>query len=43
MIAFDYGAWEAIGVPPHAPQIMFDEFLRLSQFWQASSGQDANP
>ena len=29
LIVFDYGAWEAIGVGPAAPRIMFDEFMRL--------------
>jgi len=33
-IAFDYGDWPALGVPPEAPQIMFDEFAKLSTFWQ---------
>ena len=28
LIAFDYGEWEAIGVGPEAPRIMFDEFWR---------------
>lgn len=28
LIAFDYGAWDAVGVPPHAPRIMFDEFAQ---------------
>ena len=28
MIAFDYGAWEAIGVRPEAFEIMFDEFAK---------------
>lgn len=27
-IAFDYGEWEAIGVKPEVPPIMFDEFLK---------------
>jgi len=39
MIAFDYGAWEAVGVQPEAPRIMFDEFARLSRFWQESAGE----
>jgi uroporphyrinogen decarboxylase len=29
LIAFDYGAWEALGVRPEAPEIMFDEFAKL--------------
>jgi len=32
LIAFDYGAWEAAGVPPEAPRIMFDEFARHMHF-----------
>jgi len=28
LIAFDYGAWEALGVRPEMPRIMFDEFAR---------------
>jgi hypothetical protein len=32
-IAFDYGAWEAAGVRPDVPNIMFDEFNRLKDFW----------
>jgi hypothetical protein len=28
LIAFDYGAWEAIGVRREMPRIMFDEFAR---------------
>jgi len=28
LIAFDYGAWEAVGVRPEMPRIMFDEFAR---------------
>ena len=28
LIAFDYGAWEALGVRPEAPRIMFEEFAR---------------
>jgi Ca-activated chloride channel family protein len=34
LIAFDYGAWEALGVRPEVPQIMFDEFARLQRYWQ---------
>ncbi|MBI5821687.1 MAG: hypothetical protein HZA88_22175 [Verrucomicrobia bacterium] len=29
LVVFDYGAWEAVGVAPEAPRIMFDEFARL--------------
>jgi len=28
LIAFDYGAWEAVGVRPEMPYVMFDEFAR---------------
>jgi uroporphyrinogen-III decarboxylase len=28
-IAFDYGAWEALGVRLEMPQVMFDEFFKL--------------
>ncbi|MFZ2643852.1 MAG: hypothetical protein WA117_22860 [Verrucomicrobiia bacterium] len=31
LIAFDYGAWEALGVRPEMPRIMFDEFFKLSR------------
>lgn len=31
LIAFDYGAWEAVGVPLEAPRIMFEEFARQSE------------
>jgi hypothetical protein len=30
LIVFDYGAWEAIGVRPEMPRVMFDEFARHS-------------
>jgi uroporphyrinogen decarboxylase len=29
LIAFDYGDWQAIGVQPETPEIMFDEFAKL--------------
>ena len=29
LIVFDYGAWEAVGVRPEAPEIMFDEFAKV--------------
>lgn len=29
LIVFDYGDWQAIGVRPEMPQIMFDEFAKL--------------
>jgi hypothetical protein len=28
LIVFDYGAWEAAGVRPEMPRIMFEEFAR---------------
>jgi hypothetical protein len=31
LIVFDYGIWEAAGVRPDAPRIMFDEFARLTK------------
>lgn len=34
LIAFDYGAWDALGVRPEVPQIMFEEFARLQRYWQ---------
>lgn len=34
LIAFDYGAWDALGVRPEVPQILFDEFARLQHYWQ---------
>lgn len=34
LIAFDYGAWEAIGVRPESYEIMFDEFARHPNFWE---------
>lgn len=38
-IAFDYGAWLAAGVRPDVPNIMFDEFNRLKEFW-AKQGKE---
>jgi hypothetical protein len=40
MVAFDYGAWEAIGVQPQTPLLMFDEFDELKHYWQ-ERGEDA--
>jgi hypothetical protein len=34
LIVFDYGAWDAAGVRPEVPQLMFDEFARLMHYWQ---------
>jgi hypothetical protein len=34
MVAFDYGAWEAIGVKPETALIMFDEFNKLRHYWR---------
>jgi hypothetical protein len=34
MIAFDYGHWEAIGVRPQMPLVMFDEFDKLKHYWR---------
>jgi len=36
LIAFDYGDWPALSVDPKMPMIMFDEFNRLSTFWDDS-------
>ena len=36
-IAFDYGAWEAAGVRPEVPRVMFDEFARLMHYWQPAA------
>ncbi len=38
-IVFDYGAWEAAGVRPETPFIMFDEFARLMHYWQQTAQQ----
>jgi uroporphyrinogen-III decarboxylase len=34
LIAFDYGEWEALGIQPEVPRIMFDEFARQMEFWR---------
>jgi hypothetical protein len=34
MIAFDYGAWEAIDVKPETALVMFDEFDKLKRYWE---------
>ena len=34
LIAFDYGHWEAVGVRPELPYLMFDEFARQMNYWQ---------
>ncbi|NLE36606.1 MAG: hypothetical protein GX621_01115 [Pirellulaceae bacterium] len=34
MIAFDYGDWPALNVDLEMPRIMFDEFLKLKDFWR---------
>ena len=34
MIAFDYGDWGAIGVDEKTVLVMFDEFVRLKNYWQ---------
>jgi uroporphyrinogen decarboxylase len=39
LIAFDYGAWDALGVRPEMPGIMFDEFARHMD-WAAIGGGD---
>jgi uroporphyrinogen decarboxylase len=37
MIAFDYGDWNALGVKPDAFEAMFDEFVKLQNYWQKTS------
>jgi len=37
MIAFDYGDWEAAGVREESYRIMFDEFVRLKDYWKPAS------
>jgi len=37
MIAFDYGDWEAVGVREESYRIMFDEFVRLKDYWKTAS------
>ncbi len=39
LIVFDYGAWEAVGVRPEMPRIMFDEFARQTSL--PAAGQRA--
>jgi hypothetical protein len=39
LIVFDYGAWEAAGVRPEVPEIMFDEFAKLMHYGQPAGGQ----
>jgi hypothetical protein len=39
MIAFDYGDWPALGVRHEVPEIMFDEFAKLADYWQDPSGK----
>lgn len=42
MIAFDYGDWEAIGVKPETPLVMFDEFNKLKDYWHHYGETAAN-
>ena len=37
MVVFDYGSWNAVGVKPGIPAIMFDEFSKQMQYWQTSA------
>ena len=39
LIAFDYGEWDALGVRPEMPRIMFDEFARNMNYWEAASAR----
>jgi uroporphyrinogen decarboxylase len=36
LIAFDYGAWEAIGVAPEAVRVMFEEFVKQQDYRQGA-------
>jgi hypothetical protein len=38
LIVFDYGEWEAAGVRPHVPQVMFDEFAKAGNAAEPSRG-----
>lgn len=35
-IAFNYGDAKALGVPPEMKTVMFDEFVKLKDYWQQS-------
>jgi uroporphyrinogen decarboxylase len=37
MIAFDYGDWRAIGVESKSVVTMFDEFVKLKNYWQENA------
>lgn len=37
LVAFDYGEWDAAGVRPEMPRVMFDEFSRLMYYWQSTA------
>jgi uroporphyrinogen decarboxylase len=39
MIAFDYGFWTDLGVKPETVHVMFDEFLKLQDYWQSARGE----
>ena len=36
MIAFDYGDWGALGVDEKTVRAMFDEFVKLQDYWQGA-------
>jgi hypothetical protein len=38
LIVFDYGDWGALGAPPEAPRIMFDEFAKHMSYPPAEEG-----
>ena len=39
LIAFDYGEWDALGVRPEMPRIMFDEFAANMSYWETASAR----
>jgi uroporphyrinogen decarboxylase len=39
LIAFDYGAWDAVNVRPEMPSLMFDEFVKLQHYWQSEEAK----
>ncbi len=39
LVAFDYGSWNAVGVGPEIPVIMFDEFRKQMNYWQTEGSE----
>ena len=39
VVAFDYGEWQALGVRPDVPPIMFDEFARNMNYGEAAAAR----